>query len=172
MRRGQHATSWRAPPGSRSPTCSSPTRTSGNGCASELGLTGTDLITLFHLQPDGAVCQRDLAEHWACDPSWVTARIDRLEQLGLVVRRPGQTDRRIKTVSLTPAGETARAAGMEGFAKPPAVLLDLSTDELRAVAGALGRLPIPSPDTRAARRRPRPDLKPASLSSRSGRAPR
>ncbi len=113
--------------------------------ASELGLTGTDLITLFHLQPDGAVAQRDLAEHWACDPSWITARVDRLEQLGLVERRPGQTDRRVKTVSLTPAGEKVRAAGMEGFAKPPELLLDLSTDELRTIATALGRLPIPPP---------------------------
>lgn len=121
--------------------------------ASELGLSGTDLVTLFHLQPDGAVSQRDLAEHWACDPSWVTARIDRLEQLGLVERRPGRTDRRIKTVSLTPAGEKARAAGVEGFARPPALLLDLSTEELRSMAAALGRLPIPAPDA-AARRRP------------------
>ncbi len=115
--------------------------------AAELGLNGTDLITLFHLEPDGAVAQRDLAEHWACDPSWITARIDRLEQFGLVERRPGRTDRRIKTVSLTSAGEKVRAAGLEGFAKPPELLLDLSTDELRHVAAALARLPIPEPDT-------------------------
>jgi DNA-binding MarR family transcriptional regulator len=121
--------------------------------ASELGLTGTDLITLFHLQPDGAVSQRDLAQHWACDPSWITARIDRLEQLGFVERRPGQTDRRIKTVSLTPAGEKVRAAGMEGFARPPEILLELSTDELRAVASALGHLSISTPDA-TTRRRP------------------
>ncbi len=114
--------------------------------ASELGLNGTDLITLFHLQPDGAVAQRDLAEHWACDPSWITARIDRLEHVGLVERRPGRTDRRIKTVSLTSAGEKVRAAGLEGFAKPPDILLELSTDELREVAAALDRLPIPPPD--------------------------
>jgi DNA-binding MarR family transcriptional regulator len=114
--------------------------------ASELGLNGTDLITLFHLQPDGAVAQRDLAEHWACDPSWITARIDRLEQFGLVERRPGLTDRRIKTVSLTHAGENVRAAGLEGFARPPDVLLDLTTEQLREIAATLGRLPIPSPD--------------------------
>jgi DNA-binding MarR family transcriptional regulator len=114
--------------------------------ASELGLNGTDLITLFHLQPDGAVAQRDLAEHWACDPSWITARIDRLEQLGLVERRPGVSDRRIKMVSLTNAGEKVREAGIEGFAKPPDVLLELTSQELRDVAAALGRLPIPSPD--------------------------
>ncbi len=115
--------------------------------ASELGLTGTDLITLFHLQPDGAVAQRDLAVHWACDPSWITARVDRLEQLGLVERRAGQTDRRIKTVSLTDSGEKVRAAGMEGFARPPEILLELSTEQLRNIAAALGRLPIPSLDT-------------------------
>ncbi len=118
--------------------------------ASELGLTRTDLITLFHLQPDGAVSQRDLAEHWACDPSAITARVDRLEELGLVKRHPGQTDRRIKMVSLTNAGEKVREAGMEGFAKPPDVLLELSAGELRVIAGTLSRLPIPSSD--AARR--------------------
>ena len=124
--------------------------------ASELGLNGTDLITLFHLQPDGAVAQRDLAEHWACDPSWITARIDRLEQFGLVERRPGLTDRRIKTVSLTHAGEKVRAAGLEGFARPPDVLLDLTTDELREIAATLGRLPIPSPDA-STRHHAKPD---------------
>lgn len=120
--------------------------------AAELGLTGTDLITLFHLQPDGAVAQRDLAAHWACDPSWVTARIDRLEQLGLVERRPGRTDRRIKTVSLTPAGEKVRDAGLEGFARAPEVLGDLTVDELRSIANALGRLDIPAPDASHKRR--------------------
>ena len=73
--------------------------------------------------PTSGVTQRALAEHWSCDPSWVTNRIDRLEQLGLVERRLSPTDRRVKEVWLT-AGrpEPTRAEGMAGFGRPPELL--------------------------------------------------
>lgn len=113
--------------------------------AQELGLHISDMISLFHMQPDEGVSQRALAEHWACDPSWVTNRIDRLEQLGLVERRLSATDRRVKEVWLTPAGEKTRRQGMDGFAAPPAVLADLGVTDLRNLARALGKLDLPDP---------------------------
>ena len=111
----------------------------------DLGLHISDMISLFHMQPDEGVSQRALAEHWACDPSWVTNRIDRLEQLGLVERRLSPTDRRVKEVWLTPAGEKTRTHGMDGFAQPPASLGDLSLTDLRNLAKALGKLDLPDP---------------------------
>src|SRR5438128_9367282 len=60
----------------------------------------------------GAVCQavpmRDLAGSLRCDPSNVTFLADRLEERGLVERRPDPSDRRVKLLALTPAGLAVR----------------------------------------------------------------
>ena len=125
------------------------------GVADELGLHISDLISLFHLQPDGGVSQRALADHWACDPSWVTNRIDRLELLHLVERRLSPTDRRVKEVWLTPAGIETRQRGLDGFAAPPEVLTGLPIGHLRNLAKALGRLDLPDP-TQIEHRQPLP----------------
>lgn len=113
--------------------------------AAELGLHASDLISLFHMQPDEGVSQRALAEHWSCDPSWVTNRIDRLEQLGLAERRLSPTDRRVKEVWLTPAGLATRADGLAGFARPPEQLAALSVADLRSLAKVLAKLDLPDP---------------------------
>ncbi len=113
--------------------------------AADLGLSATDLITLFHLQPAAGVSQRALAEHWACDPSWVTNRVDRLEGLGLVERRLSPTDRRVKEVWLTPAGDVARNEGITGFGRPPEVLAGLSVEDLQDLTRVLDQLDIPDP---------------------------
>lgn len=113
--------------------------------AAELGLLTSDLIALFHFQPDRGVAQRDLADHWSCDPSWVTNRIDRLEHLELVERRVSTTDRRVKLVWLTEEGAQRRQAGLTGFGRPPDVLGELSLTDLRALARILAKLDLPDP---------------------------
>ena len=113
--------------------------------AGDLGLHISDLISLFHLQPGEGVTQRALAEHWSCDASWVTNRIDRLEELGLVERRVSPADRRVKEVWLTDPGLVTRRAGMDGFAQPPEVLDALSTADLRSLARVLAKLDLPDP---------------------------
>lgn len=50
---------------------------------------------------------RNLADHLACDRSYITAIADQLEERGLLERIPG-TDRRVKLLSLTPDGITMR----------------------------------------------------------------
>jgi len=113
--------------------------------AEQLGLHVSDMIALFHFVPDEPVSQRSLAEHWACDPSWVTNRVDRLEQLGYVERRLSPADRRVKEVWLTEAGQATREAGMAGFGAPPDVLADLGVTDLRALAKVLAKLDLPDP---------------------------
>lgn len=108
--------------------------------ARSLGLNVPEVISLFHLHPDQGTIQRDLAEHWACDPSWVTNRVDRLEELGLAERRTSATDRRAKEVWLTPAGVAAQAEARAAFARPPAALAQLPEADLRVLAEVLGRL--------------------------------
>jgi DNA-binding MarR family transcriptional regulator len=44
-----------------------------------------------------------------CEPSNATFVLDRLEEQGLVERRPHPTDRRAKQIVLTPAGDRRRA---------------------------------------------------------------
>lgn len=113
--------------------------------ATELGLHISDMISLFHMQPGEGVSQRALADHWACDPSWVTNRIDRLEQLGLVERRLSPTDRRVKEVWLTAVGEAIRTEGLAGFGRPPPVLADLPHRDLVGLARILAKLDLPDP---------------------------
>ena len=113
--------------------------------AAELGLHVSDLISLFHMQPGQGVSQRALAEHWACDPSWVTNRIDRLEELGLVERRLSPSDRRVKEVWLTASGDTTREQGMDGFGRPPTALTGLEIEDLRSLSSVLAQLDLPDP---------------------------
>jgi DNA-binding MarR family transcriptional regulator len=47
---------------------------------------------------------RTVAQEMSCDPSNVTGLIDRIERLGLVERLPDAADRRVRLLSLTPAG--------------------------------------------------------------------
>lgn len=122
-----------------------------NEVAEELGLHASDLIALFHMQPGEGVAQRALADHWSCDPSWVTTRIDRLEEEGLVERRLSPTDRRVKEVWLTPAGDTVRSQGIERFGRAPAPLADLPVEDLRLLTQVLEQLDLPDP-TRVGRR--------------------
>lgn len=74
--------------------------------AAGLGITPPDLLALFKL--DEAVSMKELAERMGCDASFVTAIADSLESHGLVRREPGQRDRRVKHLVLTPEGIAAK----------------------------------------------------------------
>jgi DNA-binding MarR family transcriptional regulator len=87
-------------------------------CAA-LGLTPGLAKALVHLSSDEGVAMRDLAEHWSCDASYVTALIDGLEQRGMAERRPNPGDRRVKSVALTGAGATAKAEVLNRMWDPP-----------------------------------------------------
>jgi len=70
--------------------------------ATELDLTPTQAIALHSL---GEPCpMRELAEAIGHDASHITSVVDRLEAQGLVERRVDPKDRRVKLLSLTPAG--------------------------------------------------------------------
>jgi DNA-binding MarR family transcriptional regulator len=70
--------------------------------AARHGLSATQAKALGAvLEP---VPMRALAERLGCDASNVTGIVDRLESLGLAARAAAATDRRVKIVSITPAG--------------------------------------------------------------------
>jgi DNA-binding MarR family transcriptional regulator len=59
---------------------------------------------------DTPVAMKDLGQRLRCDPSFVTAIADALEQRGLAKREPNPADRRIKNLALTDRGLEVKAA--------------------------------------------------------------
>jgi len=96
---------------------------------------------LLHLiEPDEPLPMRRLAEVLQCDASNVTGLIDRLEQRGIVERRPSPADRRVKVVQLTPTGSRLRAQLLRRMTARPLPLSRLRAREHRALVKTLERL--------------------------------
>ena len=71
----------------------------------------------------------------------ITNRIDRVEQMGLVERRPDKDDRRSYVIRLTPAGKKlADKAIAQHFLAIDDLLGDLSSTERMQLAGLLSKL--------------------------------
>lgn len=105
----------------------------------DLQITRPLAAALWQLDPrQGPLSRRALADRLICDPSNVTFLVDRLEERGLVQRVVDPDDRRVKALSLTPAGVATRsrlaAAAVEGptFAR-------LSPEQRRELADLLGQ---------------------------------
>jgi DNA-binding MarR family transcriptional regulator len=100
------------------------------------------------LHPGQAICLRllneprpmgELAGAMHCDNSNITGIVDRLEERGLVERRPADYDRRVKLIAATPAGGELREQLIRRFAEPPPALLELSENDQRTLCEILGR---------------------------------
>jgi DNA-binding MarR family transcriptional regulator len=121
----------------------------------ELGLTPGHLKALAVLDPDEPRPMRALADALSCDASQVTWLVDRLEERGLVERRARSSDRRVKTVALTPTGVETRSRLQEMYYEPPEDLLTLDVAALEALRTGLAALPrrsiwSPAPEVRTA----------------------
>ena len=109
----------------------------------ELGLTPGHMKALSVLDPDESKPMRAMARALACDASMVTWLVDRLEERGLVERRPSPADRRVKTLVLTPLGIRTRQRLAQALYTPPADLLQLDLASLEALRDELRKLPRP-----------------------------
>jgi DNA-binding MarR family transcriptional regulator len=120
--------------------------------ASELGLTIAQAQALLMVDPDRPQPMRDIAGGLGVDPSNLTGIVDRLEDLGLVERRPSSADRRVKTLALTDEGARRRreiyARAMQDT--PFAVL---ALEEQAALEALLAKVVAGSPDVDEATRR-------------------
>jgi DNA-binding MarR family transcriptional regulator len=105
--------------------------------ANELGITQAGLRALLAIDPSRPQSMRELATAMNCDPSYITAMIDDLEQAGLASRQPSATDRRVKTVVLTRRGTTALRTARDGLLAPPPQLAQLSPAEQHNLARLL-----------------------------------
>lgn len=104
-----------------------------------LGLTPAGARALLQLEPDHPVPTRYLAERLSCDPSNVTAFVDRLEESGLIERRVDPDDRRVKTLAMTEEGRRVRQEMATIIATYPPSLLALDPDEQRTMRDLLNK---------------------------------
>jgi DNA-binding MarR family transcriptional regulator len=79
----------------------------------------------------GPLRMRDMADAVACDASYITAIVDRLERASLVERRPCADDRRAKEIVLTTAGRRLARELSDLFDAAPAALQRLDDTHRR-----------------------------------------
>jgi MarR family transcriptional regulator, transcriptional regulator for hemolysin len=97
----------------------------------------------------GPLSQSQLADRLAVEGATMVAMVDRLVKAGLVVREPSTTDRRIKRVVLTPAGNLlydkvrteAAAFRKELLANMDPKKLLIATELLEVLQGIIDTLP-------------------------------
>ena len=89
---------------------------------------------------NGPTRMRDLADHMACDASYITAIVDKLETTGLAERRPGATDRRVKEIALTTLGHDVAEQLRRTMATPPRAFQRLTNAERATLAGLLAKV--------------------------------
>ncbi len=100
-------------------------------------LSPNDSRALFALDARAGRTMGSLADEWGTDASYVTALVDRLEAKGLAARSARPGDRRIKLVTLTPAGAKLKQRLARDLYEPPDELLAMSAADLEALwAGA------------------------------------
>ena len=113
----------------------------------ELELTLPLADALWQLDPArGPLSRRELAERLACDPSNVTFLVNRLAHRRLVTRVPAGEDRRVRALTLTPAGARARERLIAALAESE-MFGRLTASQRRQLAALLGRC-VDSPTTR------------------------
>jgi MarR family transcriptional regulator, organic hydroperoxide resistance regulator len=103
--------------------------------AAELDLSPPQAIVMRLLGEPRAMS--DLATAMACDNSNVTGIVDRLEERGLVERKPAADDRRVKLIAATKAGHRLRNSLNRRLAVPPEPLARLSEADKRTLRDIL-----------------------------------
>jgi DNA-binding MarR family transcriptional regulator len=101
-----------------------------NDAAAEVGLSPVSAWALVQLDPKAPpISQKELARRLKCNPSSVVDSTDRLEQAGMVVRKPNRADRRVNVLVVTPKGVKARKLLISRLLDPPAAFRKLAKDQ-------------------------------------------
>ncbi|HVF77341.1 MAG TPA: MarR family transcriptional regulator [Solirubrobacteraceae bacterium] len=107
--------------------------------AGEFGLSPPQLFALKTLDPDNPVPMSTLASALHCDNSNVTGLVDGLEAQGLVERRLGEHDRRVRMLVVTERGAEVRARLAAVMQEVPPELATLSAADQKALRDILRR---------------------------------
>ena len=100
--------------------------------AAQVGLTPGQAHALMHIE--GPTRMGDLAEQQTCDPSTVTAMVQRLERDGYVQRVIDPNDARARLIQLTALGHTTRRQLAALVEEVPTVISDLPAEQRNALA--------------------------------------
>jgi DNA-binding MarR family transcriptional regulator len=100
-----------------------------NEAAAAAGLSAVAAWALVQLDPERPIAQKDLAARLHCNPSTVVDSTDRLEENGLVMRRPNPADRRVNVLVVTPSGKRVRDELIARLFEPPDAFRQLPPDE-------------------------------------------
>ena len=107
----------------------------------DLGLTSGHLKALAIIRPEEPRPMGVMAELMRCDASQMTALVDRLEERGLVQRKTQPSDRRVKSIALTPRGAEVRRQVLDKLFEPPRELVALDLASLQSLREQLEKLP-------------------------------
>ena len=117
----------------------------------DLTINAYFLLETVQLSSEGKLLLSHLAQRIMVHPTTITLLTDRLEEQGLVIREPHQTDRRATFARLTPAGkaltkEATRALADIDFGVPQLTTADARrlTELLRPVRAELGDFARPT----------------------------
>jgi MarR family transcriptional regulator, organic hydroperoxide resistance regulator len=111
--------------------------------------------TLMRLAKQDGVSMGDMARGIGCDPSYITALVDDLDERGLASREPSPDDRRVKIIVLTEAGRALASEIDRVLSVPPAAFSALSQSELRQLRDLLDKVLEATDEADGGRRAPR-----------------
>ena len=105
------------------------------------GLCLTDFVALEALLHKGPLTISEIQDKVRLASGSMTAAVDRLEKLGLVVRKSSPSDRRARVVELTVHGKRLATSCFERHAKDLEALMSvLSEREMKQLYGSLKKL--------------------------------
>jgi MarR family transcriptional regulator, 2-MHQ and catechol-resistance regulon repressor len=111
------------------------------------GLCLTDFVALEALLHKGPLTISEIQDKVRLASGSMTAAVDRLEKLGLVVRRSSPNDRRARVVELTAQGKRLAASCFARHAKDLEALMSvLSEREMEQLYGSLKKLGLLAAD--------------------------
>jgi DNA-binding MarR family transcriptional regulator len=108
--------------------------------AQRFGLSPKQLVLIWRLPPGSTVSMREMGDRLSCDASFMTGMVDRLEEDGLIERRPDPGDRRVTLIALTAKGAKFRDRALAALHEPPAEFGALDRDELDQLATLLAKV--------------------------------
>jgi DNA-binding MarR family transcriptional regulator len=107
--------------------------------AHRFGLSPKQLVLIWRLPPGSTASMRAMGDRLSCDASFMTGMVDRLEEDGLIERRPDPGDRRVTLIAVTEKGAELRGRALAALHEPPPEFDALDRDEIDQLATLLAK---------------------------------